>query len=54
MFISIAFASVIIIALDKKGMIIDIGSQYGDYSIACNKLYNCNDILAFEPLEDNY
>jgi FkbM family methyltransferase len=37
-----------------KGMIIDIGSQYGDYAIACNKLYNCNYVLAFEPLEDNY
>ena len=37
-----------------KGMIIDIGSQYGDYAIACNKLYNCDYVLAFEPLEDNY
>ena len=37
-----------------KGMIIDIGSQYGDYAIACNKLYNCEYVLAFEPLEDNY
>ena len=37
-----------------KGMIIDIGSQYGDYAIACNKLYNCNDIMAFEPLRENY
>ena len=37
-----------------KGMIIDIGSQYGDYAIACNKLYSCEYVLAFEPLEDNY
>lgn len=38
---------------DKNSVVIDIGAQYGDYSILCEKLYNCN-VVSFEPLGKNY
>ena len=36
------------------GIVFDIGSQYGDYAIACNKLYGSKPVIAFEPLKRNY
>ena len=36
------------------GIVFDIGSQYGDYAIACNKLYGSKPVIAFEPLQRNY
>ena len=36
------------------GIVFDIGSQYGDYAIACNKLYGSKLVIAFEPLQRNY
>ena len=38
---------------DKNSVVIDIGAQYGDYSILCEKLYNSN-VISFEPLGKNY
>ena len=37
-----------------NGIVFDIGSQYGDYAIACNKLYGSKLVIAFEPLQRNY
>ena len=31
-----------------------LNSPLSLFAIACNKLYNCDYVLAFEPLEDNY
>ena len=39
---------------DGNGIVFDIGSQYGDYAIACNKLYGSKLVIAFEPLQRNY
>ena len=39
---------------DKDSVIIDVGSQYGDYSILCEKIYNAKEIYAFEALDDTY
>ena len=39
---------------DGNGIVFDIGSQYGDYAIACNKLYGSKLVIAFEPLKRNY
>ena len=36
------------------GIVFDIGSQFGDYAIACNKLYGSKLVIAFEPLQRNY
>ena len=36
------------------GIVFDIGSQYGDYAIACNKLYGSKPVIAFEPLQRNF
>ncbi len=33
--------------------VLDIGAQYGDYAIVCNRLYGAK-VAAFEPLKDNY
>lgn len=38
----------------KNDIVLDIGSQYGDYAIACVKLYNVKHVYAFEPLISNY
>jgi len=37
-----------------NGIVFDIGSQYGDYAIACNKLYGSKPVIAFEPLQRNF
>ncbi len=37
---------------DKNTTVLDIGSQYGDYAIICNKKYHA-DVIAFEPLLNN-
>ncbi len=38
---------------EKNSSVLDIGSQYGDYAIVCNKIYHAN-VIAFEPLYRNY
>ena len=39
---------------DKNDVVIDVGSQYGDYSILCEKIYNVKEIYSFEALKENY
>lgn len=40
--------------LPRKGkLVVDIGAQYADYSILCNRKYGAV-VVAFEPLKQNY
>lgn len=36
-----------------NGVVIDVGAQYGDYSVLCAKLYN-SIVYSFEPLPTNF
>lgn len=38
----------------KDDVVIDIGAQYGDYSILCEKVYGVRNITCFEPVHDNF
>ena len=38
---------------DSQSSILDIGAQYGDYSILCSKKYGVKKVDAFEPLIEN-
>ena len=38
---------------NNKDFVIDVGAQYGDYAILCNKFYKAR-VTAFEPLLKNY
>ena len=35
-------------------VIIDVGAQYGDYSILCSAVYGVSQVVAFEPLRNAY
>ncbi|MHB8396228.1 MAG: FkbM family methyltransferase [Thermoplasmataceae archaeon] len=35
-------------------VIIDVGAQYGDYSILCSTVYRVSQVFAFEPLKNAY
>lgn len=35
-------------------VVIDVGAQYGDYSILCSTVYGVSQIIAFEPLKNAY
>ncbi len=36
-----------------KMLVVDVGAQFGDYSIICNRMYGAS-VVAFEPLVENY
>lgn len=38
---------------DRSSTVIDVGAQYGDYSVLCSKVYGAKEVYAFEPLESN-
>ncbi len=39
---------------NKDDVVVDIGAQYGDYSILCEKVYGVRDITCFEPVHDSF
>lgn len=39
---------------EKGETVVDAGSQYGDYSLLCSKVYGAGKVISFEPLEHIY
>ena len=37
----------------KDSSVIDVGAQYGDFSVMCSKVYGVREVNAFEPIEEN-
>lgn len=38
---------------DHSSTVVDVGAQYGDYSVMCSKVYGAKEVHAFEPLKSN-
>lgn len=39
---------------DSSSKVIDVGAQYGDFSIICSKVYGAHEVNAFEPIYENF
>lgn len=38
----------------KNDVVVDIGAQFGDYTLLCSKFYGARHVHAFEPFPENY